>query len=90
MHKKLSSKSQEALIFPNLTNESLISVGQLCDDNCEVVFDKNKVNVIKNEEIIIQGTRNKSDGLYDLQINQEDQNCEHKINYIITKDKSKL
>ena len=28
--------------------------------------------------------------MYDLRINQENQNCEHKINYIITKDKSKL
>ena len=31
-----------ALIFPKLTNESLLSIGQLCDLNCTATFDKEK------------------------------------------------
>ena len=50
--KKLSSQEKHAEIFPNL-HFSLISIGQLCDDECIVTFDKHKVIVSKNKDIII-------------------------------------
>ena len=88
LHDNLSTTAKEALVFPHLTNESLISVGQLCDDDCEVIFNKTKVNVSKNKKVILQGTRNKNDGLWDINVNQN--TLQHKMNFVITKDKSKL
>ena len=32
-------------IVPDLSNFSLISIGQLCDSNCSVIFDRNMVTV---------------------------------------------
>ena len=40
LHHTLSTKAKKALVFPHLTNESLISIRQLCDGDCEVTFDK--------------------------------------------------
>lgn len=97
LHKKLSNTAQTAFIFPKLTNESLISVWQLCDTNWKVCYDKNTVNIIKNNNTILQGHRNTQDGLWDVDItNNTKQNnivttssSTNAVNYIITKDKSK-
>ena len=40
LHDNISPQASEVLIFPHLKNESLISIGQLCDDNCIVIFTK--------------------------------------------------
>ena len=40
--------------------------------------------------MLLQGYRNKTDGLWDLQVNRVHTNGKNKMNYIITKDKSKL
>ena len=52
--KELSSQEKHAEICPNL-HSILISIGQLCDDECIVTFDKKKVMVIENKYIIIEG-----------------------------------
>ena len=46
-------------MFDNLQH-SLISFGQICGDNCEVVLDKNNLYAFKNEKLILQGNRNHS------------------------------
>ena len=38
------------LVYPTLHNESLLLVGQLCDEGCIPVFDKNTLSVIKMEK----------------------------------------
>ena len=38
LHKYLSPTS---LVYPVLNNELLLSISQLCDDDCIVIFDKN-------------------------------------------------
>ena len=58
----LSSQAKYAEIFPNL-HSSLISIGQLCDDECIVTFEKHKVIVSKNKDIIIEGYRDPINGL---------------------------
>ena len=40
LHPSLNSKATTALILPQLTIKSLISIGQLCDNDCTVVFKK--------------------------------------------------
>ena len=56
--KKLSSQAKHAEIFPNL-HSSLISIEQLCDDECIVTFDKHKVIVIKTRISSLKAIRNK-------------------------------
>ena len=51
IHEDISAKASEVLVFPHIKNESLISIGQLCDDNCIVIFTKNKFYVTKMENI---------------------------------------
>ena len=51
---KLSSQAKHTEICPNL-HSSLISIGQLCDDECILTFDKHKFIVSKNKDIIIEG-----------------------------------
>jgi hypothetical protein len=44
--KGLSDDAKETRIFKDL-NHSLISLGQLCDDNCKVIFNKNEISCIQ-------------------------------------------
>ena len=80
--------ASEVLIFPHLKNESLLSLGQLCDDNCIVIFTKEKIFVTKMGKCLFQGHRNKEDGLWDW--NHCIANKENKINYLIAKNKNKM
>jgi len=80
------SLSPTALVYPNLNNESLLCIGQLCDDGCIAIFEKLKLSIVKNGKIILSGHRNFVDGLWDVPFQQ---NKIHKINYIISRDKSK-
>ena len=95
LHPDLSISAKMTYSFPNLTNESLISVGQLCDDNCKVIFDKTSVQVSKNNKIILQGQRSTKDKLYDINLNPGQTTrigmkpSNHAINYIIRQDKTK-
>ena len=43
-------------------------LGQLCNDDCEVLLSKKKLVVTKNNKQILHGDRNKSDGLWDIKI----------------------
>ena len=93
----LSPKATTALVYPGLTNESLLSIGQFCDDGCFAVFTKMHVYIVKNDKIILQGNRNPTDNLWDINLNKKQHHdrhipptfLNHKANYIITKDKSK-
>ena len=62
--KHLSSQAEHAEIFPKL-HSSLISIGQLCDDECIVTFDNHKVIVIvsKKKDIILEGYQEPTNGL---------------------------
>ena len=44
----LSIQAKHAEIFPNL-HSSLISIGKLCDNECIITFENQKVIVIKNK-----------------------------------------
>ena len=64
----LSRKATKTNIFDekDLKNASLISLGQLCDDDCSVFLDKRKLIVYKDNKKIIHGSRNYSDGLWNV------------------------
>jgi hypothetical protein len=60
----LSLKSRTAHIFPALGNTSLISIGQLCDAGCEVLFDKETATVWYQGKIVMTGTRSPTTRLW--------------------------
>ena len=59
----LTSEAKKATVIPQLSNSSLISMGQLCDDGCEVKLTKQKLLVTKNNIVVMVGHRNCTDGL---------------------------
>ena len=70
--KQLSSQAKHAGTFPNL-HSSLISIVQLCNNAFIVTFDKHKVIVSKNEDIIIEGYRDQTNGLWLFPIHRPSQ-----------------
>ena len=66
----LSKRAQKAHILPGLKNSSLISLGQLCDDNCVIKLTKSHLFVFKNNQLVLTGIPNNSDGLWDLPLPQ--------------------
>ena len=94
----INLKAKEATIFPKLTSSSLLSVGKLCDDDCKAIFTKEKMEVIKNKKIVLEGIRNKQDGLWDVEIPQSTKTTstsvpiiptDLKVNAIVNKNQSK-
>ena len=68
IHPSLTSQATKAHVFDGLTNASLLSVGQLCDDNCTAIFNKHSMRVVKNGTTLLQGARNSVDGLWDVSL----------------------
>ena len=46
----------------------MLSIGQLCDDNCWGLFNKKDLLRFKNKKLILKGKRNKTDGLWDVRL----------------------
>jgi hypothetical protein len=68
LHHSLSSTAKRAHILDGITNSSLVSLGQLCDDDCIAVLDKKTLKVFKSNECVLQGARNRTDGLWDISL----------------------
>ena len=64
----LSKKATAVHVFDGIQNSSLLSIGQLCDDDCVAVLKKKDINIYKDNKCIISGTRNYYDGLWDVEI----------------------
>ena len=62
----LSPRAKQAHVLPKLKSASLLSLGQLCDDDCEITLTKHDISVKKNEKTILHGQRNQTDGLWDI------------------------
>ena len=77
---KLSTNAQTAHVLPGLTTSTLLSVGKLCDDDCDVIFRRDDVQILKNKNAvsaflscqrpIIKGKRNYSNKLWDITLPQ--------------------
>ena len=93
MDKELSTTATTAYILPNLHNTSLLSIAQLCDDDCLAIFDKKNMYIVKDRRIILRGIRNLTDGLWDVILNNNARNNNHNkstnlLNVIVQKSKS--
>ena len=71
--RQLSASAKQAYVLPTLTNTSLLSIGQLCNDNCIATFTKEKMFIIKQGQLILTGMRNYTDGLWDVHCKQSSQ-----------------
>ena len=63
--KKLSTHAQRVTVLPNLKISSLVSLGHICDENCQILLDKKKLHVVKDSNLILQRHHNYIDGLWD-------------------------
>ena len=86
LHHLLTNKACQANIIKGLNNASLLSIGQLCDDDCVAIFDKRFLNIYKGKHKIIRGVRNWNDGLWDVHLPTQEQ----RLNMIVRKDKTKI
>jgi hypothetical protein len=60
----LPPQARQAHILPGLVHNSLISVGQLCDNRCSVTFTQEHVTVSKNEKCVMYGSRDPKSRLW--------------------------
>ena len=66
-HLTLPPAATQTHVFSALQNVSLISVGHICDDDCQAIFNKKNLQVLdKNKNIILTGKRNISDSIWDI------------------------
>jgi hypothetical protein len=61
---QIPDTEKKAHVIPGLSTRSLLSVGQLVDSNCSVIFDKSKVQVLHKNANILEGRRNLRNGLW--------------------------
>jgi hypothetical protein len=73
---KLPPQARQAHILPGLVHNSLISVGQLCDNECSVTFTQNQVTVSKNGKNVMYGSRDPKSRLWQVNLKQK---CEPEI-----------
>ena len=57
LSKRLSLQATKSYTFDDLKTGSLLSLGQLCDDDCIAIFTKYDVDIIKDGKIIIKVKR---------------------------------
>ena len=62
----LSPKAQIGYILNGLSTGLLVSIGQLCDDDCIILFHKYYVKIIKNGKVIIEGKRDNNNKLWTI------------------------
>ena len=65
--KHLSDKAQNAFTLDDLKTGTLVSLAQLCDDDCIAIFSKYDVKILKNNNLIITGIR-MTNGLWSVPI----------------------
>jgi hypothetical protein len=87
-HPSFSEKAKQAHVLDGITNASLISLGQLCHDGCVAILYKAKIKIFKDKTCVVDGTRNTSNGLWDIRIpvplkSTSQQSTKHQLNAII-------
>ena len=62
----LPEEAQQAHILPGLTMGSLLSIGRLCDAGCIATFDQHKVNIFKDDTLLLSGSRDPATKLWSI------------------------
>jgi hypothetical protein len=66
----LPPQVRQARILPGVVHNSLISVGQLCDNECSVTFTQDQVTVSKNRKNVMYGSRDPKSRLWRVNLKQ--------------------
>eukprot|EP00804_Cyclotella_cryptica_P001975 CCRYP_007400-RA/>CCRYP_007400-RA protein AED:0.40 eAED:0.27 QI:0/0/0/1/0.33/0/4/0/700 len=66
----LSKTAKQGYVIPGMKNHSLISVTKMCDAGCKVIFSHDECNIVHNGTIIMQGHKNKQNGLWYIPMKQ--------------------
>jgi hypothetical protein len=74
----LSDTAQKAFVLDDLRTGTLVSLAQLCDDDCIAVFSKFDVKILKNNQVIITGVRT-DNGLWSIPLHT----TQHQANGIL-------
>jgi hypothetical protein len=61
-----------AHLFPQLRDQSLLSIGQLCNVGCIATFDNNSVDVTYSIELLLQGHCDKTTKLWTVPLAIQD------------------
>jgi hypothetical protein len=68
---ELNAAAYKAHVFPGMANQSLLSVGQLCDEHYIVTFKQDKVTICDSENSqILSGPRYLNSGLWRINLRQ--------------------
>jgi hypothetical protein len=68
---KLNAAASKAHVFPGMSNHSLLSVGQLCDEGCIVTFNQDTVTICDSgTSQILRGPRDLNTGLWCINLRQ--------------------
>ena len=70
----LSKKAKTAHVFDDLKSASLIAVGQLCNDGYKVTFEDDTVIATKGNNLVLEGQRNHTNGLWDVVLSTNNHN----------------
>jgi hypothetical protein len=65
----LSTIARRAHVFPSMTNNPLLSIGQFCDDGYNATFTSDAVLLSKEGQTFSIGTRNHINGLWTVDLN---------------------
>jgi hypothetical protein len=77
----LPPQARQAHILPGLVHNSLISVGQLCDNGCSVTFTHDQVTVTKNKECVMRRSRDPKSRLWRVNLKQKFEKLEIQCNH---------
>jgi hypothetical protein len=73
---ELSKAVTAAHIFPAMENNSLLYVGQLCDEGYSLLFSINEVTILDStQKILIKGSRDSTTGLWRINLSQNKSRC---------------
>jgi hypothetical protein len=73
---QLSTSTKAAHIFPAMGNNSLLSVGQLCDEGYFVLFSRDEVKILdEKQKNITKGNRDCATGLWRINLYHKKTDC---------------
>ena len=67
---KFPEKAKTATVLPNLSNASLVPIGKLYNDNCDIKKNKKRLLLQNYNVVVTGGYRNSKDELYKILLPQ--------------------
>ena len=77
----LTDEGTEARLFENI-RVNLISLGQLCDDDCIITLSKKKAQVRKHNKLIMEAQRNLQNGMWIFDMSRKQTRRQESINNV--------